>query len=230
MNALLRTLAAAALAPAFICPTGPAARAGELTPAQVDAVARIRCNNLTYAGDKTSVCFADKFLSTAASRTGLHVQPGFNEVRLDTDALFDSPFTVLSGEGTFRFSDTERQNLQRYLRCGGFLLASPGCSDSEWDKCFRRELKSLLPEARLVKIPMSHAIFSMVHQIPTLTLKGGGTTLVEGIEIDGRLVMIYSTEGLNDAGNAKGCCCCGGNQILQAEEVNVNILLYALLH
>ncbi|MFN0127370.1 MAG: DUF4159 domain-containing protein [Verrucomicrobiales bacterium] len=207
-----------------------AAPAGELTPAQVDAVARLRCNNLTYAGGKTSVCFADKFLTTAASRTGLNVHSSFSEVRLDTEALFDSPFTVISGEGTFRFSDTERQNLQRYLRCGGFVLASPGCSDSEWDACFRRELKALLPEAQLVKIPMSHAIFSMVFKIPNLSLKTGGTTLVEGIEIDGRLVMVYSTEGLNDAGNAKGCCCCGGNQILQSEQVNVNILLYALLH
>lgn len=228
MTPILRSAAAAIIA--LLGHSFTTAPAGELTPAQVDAVARLRCNNLTYAGGKTSVCFADKFLATAAARTGLNVHPSFSEVRLDTDALFDSPFTVLSGEGTFRFSDTERQNLQRYLRCGGFVLASPGCSDSEWDTCFRRELKALLPEAQLVKIPMNHPIFSMVFRIPSLSLKTGGTTLVEGIEIDGRLVLVYSTEGLNDAGNAKGCCCCGGNQILQSEQVNVNILLYALLH
>jgi hypothetical protein len=31
-------------------------------------------------------------------------------------------------------------------------------------------------------------------------------------------------------GNAKGCCCCGGNEIRNSALVNVNILTYALLY
>ena len=42
--------------------------------------------------------------------------------------------------------------------------------------------------------------------------------------------MVYSQEGLNDVGNAKGCCCCGGNEIMQAAAVNLNVLVYALLY
>jgi hypothetical protein len=30
--------------------------------------------------------------------------------------------------------------------------------------------------------------------------------------------------------NAKGCCCCGGNEIMQAAQVNLNALVYALLY
>lgn len=210
--------------------SGLTATAGELSPAAAETATAIRCGNLTYAGTKTSKCFASEFLRTAAKETDLVILPDFQAVRLDSDQLFDTPFTVISGEGTFKFTEKDRTNLARYLRCGGFLLASPGCSDEEWGKSFRNELTALLPEAKLVKIPMKHPVFSMVYQIPTLSLKSGGTTLVEGVELNGRLVMIYSQEGLNDAHHAKGCCCCGGNQILESEQVNVNILLYSLLH
>jgi hypothetical protein len=35
---------------------------------------------------------------------------------------------------------------------------------------------------------------------------------------------------LNNTANAPGCCCCGGNEIKNSMEVNVNILAYALLY
>lgn len=210
--------------------TSPHAGAGDLSPAALEKATAIHCGNLTYAGTKTSTCFADQFLSTANKESSLKVVPNFVAVRLDSDEFFDSPFNVISGEGTFSFTKKDRENLTRYLTCGGFLLASPGCSDKEWDRSFRNELKAILPDAKLVRIPMTHPVFSTVYQIPSLSLKGGGTTLVEGVELNGRLVMIYSTEGLNDAKHAKGCCCCGGNMILESEQVNVNILMYALLH
>ena len=78
---------------------------------------------------------------------------------------------------------------------------------------------------------MSHQVFSTVYQVKNLTLMHGGTAgLLEGLEINGRLVLAYSQEGLNDARNAKGCCCCGGDQINEGEMVNVNLFTYALLY
>jgi hypothetical protein len=53
---------------------------------------------------------------------------------------------------------------------------------------------------------------------------------VEGLEINGRLAFVYSKDGLNDVANAKGCCCCGGNMIMEAVAVNVNVFTYALLY
>lgn len=88
----------------------------------------------------------------------------------------------------------------------------------------------MFPENKLEKISMTHALFSTVLTIPRLTDKGGKTQLVEGMELNGRLVMVYSREGLNDVKNAKGCCCCGGNEIMQAAQVNLNALVYALLY
>ena len=120
-------------------------------------------------------------------------------------------------------------NLKRYLQNGGFILASPGCSNSQWNTAFIREMAKALPSYELKEIPMDHEIFSTVTTIKTLTVKGRKTHL-QGMFINGRLAMVYSPEGLNNASNAKGCCCCGGNEIKEAQDVNVNVITYALLY
>ena len=191
---------------------------------------KIQCGNLVYATNRSSVCFADAFLSRVARETNLNVGREFVPVKLNSDTVFNFPFCVWSGQDTFTLADHERENLRRYLRNGGFILSSPGCSDKNWDASLRREMKLIFPDQQLVKIPMSHAIFSTVMNIPVLTDKSGKSALVEGLEIGGRLVMVYSKEGLNDVANAKGCCCCGGNEIMQAALVNLNVLVYALLY
>jgi hypothetical protein len=191
---------------------------------------KLQCGNLVYASNKSSVCFADKFLTDVAAKTHLEVGKTFVPVRLDADSLFDFPFCVWSGEDTFTLTQKERANLRRYLMNGGFILYSPGCSDPRWDAALRKELKLIFPEQQLAKIPMSHPLFSTVFKIPVLTDKKGKSVQVEGLEINGRLVMIYSADGLNDVGNAKGCCCCGGNMITESALVNVNAFTYALLY
>ncbi|MEO7319718.1 MAG: DUF4159 domain-containing protein [Chthoniobacteraceae bacterium] len=191
---------------------------------------KLQCGNLVYSTNKSSVCFADKFLGDISAKTHLDVGKNFVPVRLDADALFDFPFCVWSGEDTFTLTAKDRENLRKYLLNGGFILSSPGCSDPRWDAALRKELKLIFPEQQLAKIPMTHSIFSTVFKIPRLTDKQGKAAQVEGMEINGRLVMVYSKDGLNDVGNAKGCCCCGGNMITESAQVNVNAFTYALLY
>ncbi len=191
---------------------------------------KLQCGNLVYAGTKSSICFADKFLSDVAKQTSLNVGKNFVPVRLDADTAFDFPFCVWSGEEDFALTKKERDNLRRYLLNGGFILSSPGCSDAKWDTALRRELKLIFPEYKLVKLPMSHPVFSTVNSIGRLTDKQGKQAFIEGLEINGRLVMVYSKDGLNDVSNAKGCCCCGGNMIAESVLVNVNVFTYALLY
>ncbi len=191
---------------------------------------KLQCGNLVYAGNRSSICFADKFLTDVARDTTLDVGRNFVPVKLDAENVFDFPFCVWSGEQDFALTKKEREHLRKYLTGGGFILSSPGCSDPAWDIALRRELKLVFPEANLVKLPMSHPVFSTVKRITNLTDKKGQPASVEGLEIDGRLVMIYSKDGLNDVANAKGCCCCGGNMIVEAVLVNVNAFVYALLY
>lgn len=201
-----------------------------LGPSDLEEKNRIRCANLIYSNSQSSVCFADRFLTRVSTETNINVAKKFTPIKLTENKLFDFPFCVMSGEGNFKLSDTEVEKLRQFFMLGGFLLASPGCSNKEWDKAFRREISRVLPKKSMEKVPMNHPIFSTVYNIPRLTLKGGGTTLLQGIQINGRLALVYSAEGLNDVAHAKGCCCCGGNQINECEKVNVNIFTYALLH
>jgi hypothetical protein len=236
---ILGTIAAASLAVTAIAASkaSPEQKQAELEAAVAKSanapladLTKIQCGNLVYAGNKSSVCFADKFLSDVARETNLNVGRNFVPVRLDANELFNFPFCVWSGEGAFTLTAKDRDNLRRYLLNGGFILSSPGCSDATWDSALRKELKLVFPEYQLVKIPMSHPIFSTVKEIGRLTDKNGKITQIEGLEINGRLVMAYSKDGLNDVANAKGCCCCGGNMIMEAAAVNVNILTYSLLY
>lgn len=192
----------------------------------------VECANLIYAGTKTSTCFSDKFLATTQRETNIEAQRRFEQVKLSGDDLFNYPFSVMTGEGQFRLMEQERINLKSYLTRGGFLLASAGCSSQEWDQSFRAEMKRIFPDLKLVKIPKDHKIFGTVFDITQIKLKkSSGEGVLEGLEMDGRIVLVYSSEGLNDTANAGGgCCCCGGNEIKNSQEVNVNIFTYSVTH
>lgn len=189
----------------------------------------IHCGNLVYGNNQTSVCFADTFLTDAARETGLKISPRFARIALGGEEVFNTPLCIFTGEGTFTLKESERANLRRYLENGGFILSSPGCSNGNWNTSFRQEIRLALPGYELTAIPMDHDIFSTVRTIRKLTVKGRSTQL-SGIFINGRLALVYSPEGLNNARNAKGCCCCGGAEIAESREVNVNAVAYALLH
>lgn len=199
------------------------------TPAVDWNTETIHCGNLIYGNNQTSVCFADTFLTDAAKATGLKINPRFARIALAKDEVFNTPLCIFTGEGNFVLKESERSNLRRYLENGGFVFSSPGCSNSEWNKAFSREIALALPGYELKEIPMSHEIFSTVTKIRDLTVRGR-SVLLQGIIINGRLALVHSPEGLNNASNAKGCCCCGGAEISQAREVNVNAVAYALLH
>jgi len=191
----------------------------------------IQCANLIYAGNKTSRCFSDAFLSAVQKQTAIATERRFKSVKLGSDELFQYPFVVLTGESDFRFTTKERENLKRYLTSGGFLLASAGCSNKDWDRAFRREMKTVFGNDALKAIEMDHPVFRTVNTIKDLKLHHAGEkALLSGFTQSGKLVAIYSPHGLNDTANTEGCCCCGGNEIENAIDVNVNILVYALLH
>lgn len=191
----------------------------------------IQCANLIYAGNHTSRCFSDEFLSEVQKKTTIPTERRFKTVKLSSDELFKFPFVMMTGESRFFLTKKERKNLKKYLKSGGFLLASAGCSNKEWDRSFRREMKTIFQDKGLKKITMDHPVFRTAGKIEDLELSHKGEpACLEGVELDGKYVVIYSPHGLNDTEHTEGCCCCGGNEIANSLEVNVNILVYALLH
>jgi hypothetical protein len=200
--------------------------------AESEATLAVDCANLTYGGGKTSRCVSPGFLKEFSAKTEVPTTGKFATVNLGEAAIFEHPFCVMSGEGAFSLSDEEREQLKDYLARGGFLLASAGCSSEEWSRSFRREIAAIYPEIELEEIGLAHAMFKTVHDITKLdTKRRNHTAKLEGLTLEGRLVVVFSSDGLNDTAAAGGdCCCCGGDEIVNSRQVNVNILAYALTH
>lgn len=191
----------------------------------------VECGNLIYAGTRTSRCFSDEFLTTVQRKTSIATERRFKAVKLADEELFKIPFVIMTGEGDFTLTTKERENLKRYLENGGFLLASASCSNRPWGQAFEREIRSLFGNDALKDIALDHEIFRTVFTIKDLKLsKSSGQSPLRGMTHNGKIVVVYSSEGLNDSSHAEGCCCCGGNEIQNAMEINANILAYALLH
>jgi hypothetical protein len=190
----------------------------------------VRVANLIYAGDKSSKCFSDHFLTQAEQDSTISTSRRFHAVKLSSDEVFEFPLLIMTGDGEFTLPDVERQNLRRFVERGGFVLASAGCSSPEWDRSFRAEMALLFPDHPLEEIPMSHPIFHTVYDVTELKGLHRTPRPLEGISIGSRLGVLYSVDGLNDTAHTSGCCCCGGNEITNDEQINVNILAYSLLY
>jgi hypothetical protein len=190
----------------------------------------VQVANLVYAGTKSSRCFADHFLIQAEKESSISTSRRFHATKLSSDELFSFPLVIMTGEGEFSLPDEEKNRLRRYIDRGGFLLASAGCSSREWDRAFRREMEIIFPDQTLLPIGMEHPVFHLVYEISNLQAKHGAPKNLEGISIGGRLGIMYSQDGLNDTEHTTGCCCCGGNELTNAMQINVNVLAYALTY
>jgi hypothetical protein len=190
----------------------------------------VQVANLVYAGTKSSRCFSDHFLIKAAKETEISTSRRFHAVKLAGEQIYEFPLLIMTGEGDFRLSDLERESLRRYTERGGLLLASAGCSSTEWDRAFRREMAVVFPEHPLEPIAMDHPIFHTVYDIGQLGSKHSTAQPLVGVSLGGRMGVVYSPDGLNDTGHTEGCCCCGGNELRNAILINVNILAYALTY
>jgi len=190
----------------------------------------VRVANLIYAGTMGSKCFSDHFLTQAEQDSTISTSRRFHAVKLADDELFEFPLVIMTGEGSFELLDVERQNLRRFVERGGFLLASAGCSSPDWDRSFRSEMARLFPDHAMEQIPMTHPIFHTVYDVTELRGLHQTPRPLEGISLGGRLGVLYSVDGLNDTSHTSGCCCCGGNEITNDEQINVNILAYSLLY
>ncbi|PQO29063.1 DUF4159 domain-containing protein [Blastopirellula marina] len=223
-------------APAADATSDSDAPAGAATPipdspqSSGEAESIVQVANLVYAGAHSSRCFSDHFLIRAEKETAISTSRRFHAVKLASDDLYDFPMVIMTGEGAFELPEAERESLRRYVKRGGFLLASAGCSSEEWNSSFRREMAAIFPEQPLSKIEMSHPIFHTVYDVDELQAKHGTPRPIEGVSIGGRIGVIFSHDGLNDTKHTQGCCCCGGNEITNAEAINVNILAYTLTY
>lgn len=195
-----------------------------------DIPREVAVGNVTYAGTKTSKCFSDAFIAAVGSRVAVTVRPTFTPVKsADPKEMGTVAFAVMTGEGAFTLTPAERTTLKQWLEDGGFLLASAGCSSPEWGASFRAEMQRMYDDNVMVSLEADHPVFRSLNDLSNLQLKNKGKIRFEGVIRDGRLAVLFSPEGLNDTAHVNGCCCCGGNEVVNAEAVVSNALVYALV-
>lgn len=174
---------------------GPAGPGAAATPgSRAFGVARLQ-----YRGggdwyeDRTSLA---NLMRAASERLGIPVA-GEREAVVEPGSalLFQYPFAFACGHGNLKLTPAEAANLRRYLTTGGFLWVD---DDYGIDASFRRAMRQVFPDAPLVELPFSHAVFHGPYEfpdgLPKIHEHDGRPPRAFGIHHDGRLVVFYSFE------------------------------------
>ncbi|MGI9517189.1 MAG: DUF4159 domain-containing protein [Pirellulaceae bacterium] len=158
------------------------------------------------------------------------------------EELANFPMVFMHGRAPFRWSEEQREALRNYFANGGFLFADSICSSDGFSKAFRDEMKQLFPEQELMRIPATDRIWAddaggyqldSVGMHEPANVPGGvrefrTPPLMEGIQVDGRWIVVFSPQDLSCAmENASATQCAGYNRD-DAARLGVNVILYAL--
>jgi len=160
-----------------------------------------------HSGDwNTDARMPANLLNSLLEYTNIEFNPDEKIVNLDSDELFNYPFSYLSGHKLVQFSKKESENLKHYLENGGFIFVDD-CNhdiDGLFAKSFEKQIAELYGPHALKKIPNTHKIyhsfFSFDKGPPTTNfeLNGWGDDLVhdylKALEINGRMVLLYSNK------------------------------------
>lgn len=173
-------------------------------------------------------------------RTAVDVKLDRVVVPLSSREVFDHPFLLWVGDGAFpALTDTERDHLRTFLGSGGFLLvdnAGEGADLAAFDRRLRAELRKALPNSDLVPVPSRHVLFRAFYRQTAVWGRRALRSYVEGIELDGRLALVYSQNDLTGAWSRDGYGAWefeavpgGPAQREDALRFGVNLVMYALL-
>lgn len=183
----------------------------------------------------------------------LTVQGPDQPIDITSEALFDHHLVFMHGRSGFRFTPAEREQLRKFLseERGGTLLADAVCANKAFADSFRREIKEILPDAKLEPIPADHPMFtdiayggfdisSVRRREPQARAEGDraeaktrvGPPELEGVRVgkNGRYAVIFSKYDLSCALEKHDSIECEGYLHADAEKIAINVLLYSLLH
>ncbi len=221
-----------------------------LVSAAPDKIERdlLQISKIRYTGDWDAAPQALKNLLLALNRTaGMAVSNKQHDLNLTDPDLFHYPITYMHGRHEFALGKNQQDKLRDYLKQGGVLFSDACCGLPAYDRSFRRLMEQLFPDNLLKRIPPNHEIFTNKiggHDLKTVKRRepdaGNPNSamtaavrnvepFLEGIEIDGRFVVIYSKYDISCALERQASVACTGYVHEDAVRLGVNIILYALL-
>jgi hypothetical protein len=179
-------------------------------------------------------------LDTINAESSLEVSFATEPLKLDSDKLTSFPFIYMTGHSKFNLSDPEIAALKNYLQLGGFLFADACCGREAFDLAFRQLMGRVFPNHKLARLDPAHPVYSTKHPIRAANFTQGaqvqkklanpGVPALEGVIVDGQLVVVYSSLGIGCGWELKPCPYCVGYESQDAIKLGVNIVMYAVTH
>ncbi|MCZ8355899.1 MAG: DUF4159 domain-containing protein [Cyclobacteriaceae bacterium] len=130
----------------------------------------------------------------------MNLAPQEEIVDASSSDIFLYPYVYMTGHGNVVFSQSEAENLRKYVLGGGFLHIDDNYG---MDKFIRIELKKIFPQAELTVVPFDHPVYKQKYTfnngLPKIHEHDGKPAQGLGIFFEGRLVIYYSYE--SDLGN-----------------------------
>jgi hypothetical protein len=103
-----------------------------------------------------------------------------------------SPIVYFNGHLAPTFTQAEEKALKKYVEQDGFIMAEACCGRAEFDRGFRDLVKRLFPDMPLKPLDQAHPIWHAHSRITP-----GDPFKLEGIERDGKTLVVYSPQDLS---------------------------------
>lgn len=175
---------------------------------------------------------------------GVAAVPQRKTIPITLSELRKFPVVYMHGRYRFRLAEQERDSLRDHLSRGAVLFADACCGSPQFDEGFRNLMKQMYPDQQLKQIPIDHEIFqdSVGFQIDKVNLRElvpssqdaalrksvkSVPPFLEGIQVDGRYVVIYSRYDISCALENQASLACNGYEEADAMKIAINIMLYA---
>lgn len=205
-------------------------------------IARLRHNG----GWDTAPRAVRNLLKALNETVGLTASTEVQAIPATLQELTRFPLICMHGRYRFQLPQQQVEAVREYLNRGGVLFADACCGATQFDRSFRDFVRQVYPDGELKQIPADHDLYSerVGHEIREATRRRlvsvernaslqlqteKGPPLLEGIEVDGRYVVIYSRHDISCALEHQAALSCDGYIEEDAAKLAVNIVLYSML-
>lgn len=205
----------------------------------------VQIARLRHTGGWDTAPNALRRLQSALKAVNIDLAPRFPTMSPGDPTIFEYPLLYIHGRKNFQLPPEEIAALKTYLENGGFLFADACCGSEQFDRSFRkivqemfgRPLERIPPDNEIYQLKLGYDIRQVRRRIPVdrpgLTSlaveESTGAPILEGIQIDGKYVIVYSKYDLSCALERQSTSACAGYPTEDAVRIAVNIVLYGLV-
>ncbi|MEZ6096462.1 MAG: DUF4159 domain-containing protein [Pirellulaceae bacterium] len=183
----------------------------------------------------------ENMLDGFTNATRFTIDPEKKKVPLQFEEMANYPFLFFHGRNAFDFTAEELEAVRRYLDAGNFLFVDSICSSQEFNRSFEAAIEKIFP-GQLKDIPRDHPIWqdTYINPLDKVTIRRPDSTQpqgfaaestyprMKGVELDGRLVLVFSPLDLSCAMENAAANQCHGYSKKDASLIATRVLLYAL--